>query len=386
MKKIILFFLFISLTLACRQGTSTNELPKDDLPALKKIKKHKRKELIQLQLQLEKLDSLIEILDPTSRSINYKNVTVDTLRQQNFDRFIDIQANIISDQEILVSAESGGRIVRLYTQEGQFIRRGALVAKLNMESLRKQRAEIETALNLAREVFEKQERLWNKQIGSEIQFLQAKNAKERLEKSLVTIDYQLSKANIYAPISGIVEQIFVKKGEVAAPGIPILKILNTHRLKISADVPENYIRSISKGDKVYIHIPVLDLKKELKVSRVGSSINPANRTFAVEVNILNKSGLLKPNMLALMKIKEKTIPDALVIPAKLIHQEINGDRFIFTARLQDDNYVAIKKSVIVEEYYNDVAVISSGVEPGDLLIVDGAQQISENNYLKIINN
>lgn len=375
--------ILIATLVACTPKNSPTDMPQD-LTELRKLKSQKRKEILQIQTQIEKIDSLIYLADPTSKIIDPIPVTVDTVHLADLDQFIDIQASVQAGEEILVSSETGGRIIRLYPKEGGYIRKGALVAKTDMESLQKQLTELETAYQLADQIYNKQARLWAKQIGSEVQYLQAKNEKDRLDKKRATLKHQLSKANIYAPISGVVDQVFVESGEVASPGMPIIKILNTNRLKIKADVPERYIKSIRRGDQVQVDIPVLDFSKNLKITRVASSINPANRTFSVEANISNKNNILKPNLLALMKIKEATIEHAIVIPIHLVQNDLSGTPYVFVVDQQAKTPIAIKKTVSLGTHYNDQVIITSGLNPGDVIIAQGAQQLTKDSHLQII--
>ncbi len=385
MKKIkrieILFIL--ALFVAC-SGADQNESLPSDIGAIHKEKTKLRKQIRNIEGQLKKLDSMLALLDPSSVEIDYHYVTIDTVRSQTLKRFVDVQASVASDKEIMASSEVPGRLIQLIPREGQYIRRGALLAKIDMQSLQKQREEIKTALDLAIELYQKQKRLWDKQIGSEIQYLQAKNAVERLEKNMAALDHQLTKQNIYAPISGVVDQLFAETGEVVGPGMPIAKIINMNQLKIVADVSERYIRSVRKGDQVLVEIPALDIEKTLRIGRVGSTIHPANRTFSVEVPISNKNNMLKPNLLARIKIKDKHLDDVIVIPTHVVHEAPNGEKFVYLAQQDNDKIIAVKRQITLGEYNEDRVVVPSGLKEGDLLIVKGAQQMSENNFLKIV--
>lgn len=381
MDKIILFVVLIVFASCKKEKVDINNLP-EKLEELKALKKVKRTEARTIDKMIERIDSLIGVKDPSSLEIEYHLVTVDTIMSGSFDKFLEVQSNVEADDELMVSSEIGGRITASYIKEGQYVKRGALVAKLDMESVVKQKAEMQKSLELAVQVFDKQKRLWDKKIGSEIQYLQAKNNKERLEKSLETIDFQLTKANVYAPMSGEVEMIFAESGETVGPGSPIAKILSTRNLKVVADVPEAMIRSIKKGDKVKVKIPNLDYEKNLRVTRIGSSVNPANRTFKVEVNVSNPKGELKPNLLAYMFINDLHEDDVISIPVNLIQQEVGGKEYVYTALKRDTSFVANKSYIKKGENFEGMVIITEGLRPGDIIVNGGAMNIPDNGYIK----
>ena len=267
-------------------------------------------------------------------------------------------------------------------KEGDNIRKGQLIAKIDMESLDKQKAELEKSLELANEVFIRQERLWSQKIGSEIQFLQAKNSKERIEKSLETLSFQQTKSNIYAPISGIAHQVISKAGELANPGMPIIQILNTSKVKVVSDVPESYLAAVKKGDKVSIQFPALDKEINSRVSLIGKTIDPSNRTFKVEVNLNNSSGIYKPNLLALMSINDLTVKDAITVPISVVQQSTVGDSYVYVV----EGNKAKQMVVSIGESYEGAVVITEGLTGEETLIVDGARFVNEGEEVEVQNN
>ncbi|MEM8907303.1 MAG: efflux RND transporter periplasmic adaptor subunit [Bacteroidota bacterium] len=368
----------IVLLIACGQPTTTN-----DLASKQKLLKDKKTALRTLKAEIDQLQTEIDQLDTTREVRTRRLVSVAPVEKEDFSRFVEIQAAVESSDAVSASSETGGRIVQLTVDEGDAVRKGQLIAKLDMESVDKQIAELETSLELANTVFERQARLWKQNIGSEIQYLEAKNGKERLEKSLETIKFQLTKANVYAPITGVVDQVMVENGEVTSPGIPILQILNTHRVKVVANVPEKYLSVVKKGAKVGIKFPALDESQNARVSMIGRTINPANRTFEVEVELNNPKGILKPNLLALMVLKDFEQKDVVTVPLELVQQEVSGKDYVFIRLEAEEGPIAKKIYVETGESYEGKIIIKNGLEGGEQLIVDGARGLAENELIEV---
>lgn len=360
---------------------STDEIPQD-LAGKKALLNTKRQELKELTDVIADLEEQIAEEDPTVRKRS-KLVTTIAAEQKDFSHYVEIQGAVRSDDLVDVTSEVAGRILSLKAKEGQQVRKGQLIAELDLEQIKKQMAELETSINLANTVYERQKRLWDQNIGSEIQYLEAQNNKERLEKSMETLEFQLTKGKVYAPISGVVEREILQSGEIAAPGMPILQILNTSRLKVVADVPENLLRSVKVGETVAIQFPALDLEKKAKVTRIGATIDPANRTFTVEVNLRGANAGLKPNLLANMMIEDYAVEDAVVIPLHLIQQEVSGKDFVFVVGDEDGDKVAKKAYVQMGYTYKGEALIEEGLNGGEQLIAEGNRGLTENAVVEL---
>ncbi|MCB0640381.1 MAG: efflux RND transporter periplasmic adaptor subunit [Phaeodactylibacter sp.] len=305
------------------------------------------------------------------------------MKTKDFKHYVDIQGSVQSDDLIAVSSETGGRIIELKVVEGQAVNKGQLIARLDLEQLKKQIAEVETSLTLAEEVYERQKRLWEQNIGSEIQFLQAQNSKERLEKTLETLQYQLSKSEVYAPISGVVERLISKAGEVTGPGAPIIQILNTNKVKVVADVPENYLTAVRNGQTVTVHFPALDKEVTAPITMVGRTINPGNRTFKIEINMNNPGGLLKPNLLANVQLNDYTSKDAITVPLELVQQEVGGQNYVFVKGDSPDGPIAQKVYVEPGESFEGEIVIKSGLTGDEILILKGARSLTDQALIEI---
>jgi len=367
---------------ACQSQEKTSEIP-EKLEDKRALLKEKRNELNQLTQLVHRLEKAVAKQDPGMAAENRPVVTTVPVQRQNFKHFVEIQASVEADDYIGVTSEVAGRITKLTVEEGGSVRRGQLIAELDLEQLEKQMAELEKSLELANTVYERQKRLWDQDIGSEMQYLEAENNKERLEKSIETLDYQMSKAKIYAPASGIVETVFLQTGELASPGAPIIEILNPRKLKAVADVPENYLRAVNKGETVTVKFPALDQEQQARITLIGRTIDPANRTFKVEAALSDISSLIKPNLLAVMYIKDKQIDGAVTVPLEMVQQEVGGKDYVYVIGEGKGGPVARKVYVTTGESYNGDIVIKEGLKGGETLIMEGARSLAENEPVRV---
>lgn len=378
MKHISTLILAILLITACQPSESEPQT----VDEMRKVLKSLKSEQSAIDDKIKSLEDKIEEIEPSKEKVK-KLVTSLQVAKEDFNRYIDIQGAVSSSDAVMASAEMGGRIVVMDIEEGDFVKQGRLVAKLDVEAINNQIQEINKSLELATDVFTRQERLWNQEIGSEIQFLQAKNNKERLEKTLESVKFQLTKANVYAPISGYADMIFLKKGELAGPGAPIIQIINTNTVKVIADVPESLLGKVKRGQYVTIDFPALEETKKGRVSLIGRSIDPANRTFKVEVDLPNSGGKLKPNLLSIMKINDLTVKDAVAIPLELVQQEISGRDYVFVVSQSDEGSISKKRYVETGPTFESKIVIADGLEEGDQIIMDGARGLSDEELIQV---
>jgi len=370
------------LFVACQQKETELTVP-TDLAGKKEYLKQKQDEFKSLEKKIKVLEEEIISLDPTAKK-KATLVTIDTIQYTDFERFTTLQGNIISDDMINASSSIGGRLLDVYVREGQSVRKGQLIAKVDLESVEKQIGEIETSLELAQTVYDRQKRLWDQDIGSEIQYLQAKNNKDRLEKSLESIQLQLSKQNVYSPASGVVEREVRQPGEMTSVGGPIIQILNTYKVKVVVDAPESFLGIVKKGQYVDLNIPALEKEFKGRVTQLGRMIDPANRTFKVEVALNNSKGEYKPNLLAEMLIKEYEESNAIVIPLELVQREISGDEYVYVvADPTAEEWMTKKVYVQTGESYDNNIVVVEGLQPNDLIVVKGARQLLNNELISI---
>lgn len=360
------------LAISCGQKA----LDMEDVIAVKAEVKSKKAEVKTLEKEIVKLNDRILELEPRKEKAPIL-VTSIILQNEDFERFTTVQASVQSDEVIYVSSETGGRLTSVTVKEGQDVKRGQLIATVDMQNLKNQSAEIQTSLDLAKDVYSRQERLWDQKIGTEIQFLQAKNNVERLEKTIATINSQLAKSKVYAPISGVINMEILKSGEMASPGSPIVQILNTKNLKIVADVPETFIGNIKKGDNVEVYIPALDLTFKKRVTMIGRTIDASNRTFKVEVEINNSNGTLKPNLLTELKFKDYSQKDVITIPLNVILEEVDGRKYVYAVSDQNGTRKAIRKHISIGESYINNTIVTKGLVAGDEIIIEGARSVSK---------
>lgn len=380
--KNMLLVSIVAFMMSC-QTQSDVQMP-GDLPGLKALLKEKKDLQKSLSTEIVEIEKLIRDLDSNIFE-TAKLVTTFKPETKDFKHFVTIQGTVQSDDIVNASSEIAGRIMTLKTDEGKYVEKGQLIATIDIENIEKQMAEVEKSRELAIDVFERQSRLWDQKIGSEIQYLQAKNNKERLEKSLETLRFQLTKANVYAPISGAVDIVFLKEGELAAPGAPIVQILNTSRLKVVADAPEDLLGSIKVGDRVEVSFPALQDSISANISSLGRRIDPSNRTFTIEMNISNRGGLLKPNLLTEIRVNDFTEKGVLVIPLELVQQEVGGNDFIMVTAKEGDNLRAEKIYVETGNSYGGEIVIKSGLTPDHELIMTGARGLANQELVEIVN-
>ena len=383
MKYLVSLITVMLLMVACQeeQKVDPNAIP-TDLKGKQEFLKNKKAELRQLTQLIKKTEAEIDVLIPDDQKARTL-VTTSEVPLKDFERFVEIQAAVEADDMVAASSETGGRILKMRFKEGDAIRKGQLVAKIDLEQIDKQVAELQTSLTLAKDIFERQARLWKQNIGSEIQYLEAKNSKERLEKSLETIEFQKTKANVYAPISGVIEMVNLKQGELAAPGMPIIQILNTSKVKVVADIPETYLGTVKRGETVTIKFPALDQEIQAKISQLGRTIDPANRTFEAEINLSNSKGTYKPNLLAMMLINDFSAKSVPVIPVEMVQQEVSGKDYVYIKKAGEKGAIAQKVYVETGENYNGEVIIKSGLTGGEEMIIEGSRGLAENQLVKV---
>lgn len=356
--------------------------PQQDELTTKRVELKEKTTLLRtLQSEITALQEEVEKLSPEKKRDSVM-VKVDPVIIESFNRKVNIQGSVISEETVYASSEMGGRILSVNVKEGQQISRGALIATVDMEMVQLQINEMQTTLDLANTVYERQKRLWDQEIGSEIQYLQAKNNKDRLEKSLETMRKQLSKRNVYAPISGVVNRKFASAGEVAGPGTPIVEILDSRKVKVKADVPEQYLTTIKRGQKVKLSFPALNEELDSKVSLIGASIDPANRTFEIEMRLNNAKGIYKPNLLTEIEFVDFTQNEAIVIPLELLQEEVSGRKYVYVSKEDKEGRdVATKAYITLGASYEGSVVVEDGLAAGDQLVTVGGRSLVAGNYL-----
>jgi membrane fusion protein, multidrug efflux system len=352
---------------------------KEDIPAeIRNRISEYQKEISDLNRKINLLEKQLSEMGEQVENRSGTSVTVTEITTGPFDNYFRINGSVEAVREAMISPEINGQLKNIYVNKGQRVERGQPVARLNTSVLENNIEELKTNMNLARTVYERQKSLWDQQIGSEIQYLEAKNAYESLQSRLRSLESQLEMAILNAPFSGIVDEIFLKEGELAIPGSPVMQIVNLDRLYVNADVAETYLPVIAPDNKVILRFPAYpEYESTLPLHRIGNVINPENRTFRVQLRIDNPGERFKPNMIASLNIKSFSADDVIVIPTILIKQDIQG-HFVYTARQNGNGTWVAHRSYIERGAEGEGrTMINKGLKEGDILIVQGHNQLTE---------
>jgi membrane fusion protein (multidrug efflux system) len=348
-------------------------------------------QLARLERQREALTEEIEKLkeeiaqkpNPGVKQEKLVNVKISPVEKGRFQHFIQVQGTVESDNNVLVAPQSSGIVKKIQVNVGNEVVKGQLLAELDGSVLESSIAEVENGLKLAETIFERQQRLWDKNIGSEIEFLQAKNNKDGLEKKLETLKEQYKLTKIFAPLSGTVDEILIKEGEMAVAGQGAVRVVQLSNLKINVDLSEVYISRIKKNDLVHVKIPVIGREFDLSVDAVSQVIDPQNRTFQIEMKIPDSESGIKPNMLAVLTINDYTNDDALTVLQNIIQQTGQG-QFVFVAEQLNGDWISRRRSVKVGNSYEDRAEILSGLRPGEYVVTFGYQNLADGQKLAVV--
>jgi membrane fusion protein (multidrug efflux system) len=349
----------------------------------------KQAQLARLEAQREALDAQIEqlkaeIAGETEKAPKEALAYVRGIEVQPslFQHYIQVQGTLESDNNILIPAQSNGVVKKIHVRQGDRVSKGQLLAELDGAILERSIDEVTHSLQLVTTIYERQERLWKKNIGSELEYLQAKNNKENLEKKLETLKEQYKLTMVHAPISGTVDNVMIKEGEMAAAGRGTIRIVQLSLLKITASLSENYISRVSKNYPVKVQVPVVGREMELKIDAVSQVIDPNNRTFQIEIRIPAQEKGLKPNMLSVVTINDYTNAEALTVPQNVV-QDTGTDFFLFVAEKRNNDWIAHRRTVILGENYADRVEIQDGLSAGEFVITFGFQTLADGQIVSV---
>jgi len=338
---------------------------------------------IEIFEKIKQLNSAIEELDTLKRN---PLVTSLTIKKEVFVHYLELQGNVKTKQNVLVYPEMAGTLESVLVKEGQRVTKGDVLAIIDDGGMAQQVAQLEATTELARTTFERQKRLWDQKIGSEIQFLQSKTNYQAQKNSLAQLKKQLEKSSITAPFNGIIDDVIKDQGTVVAPGpgSEVFRIINLQNMYLEADIPESYIASIKKGKDVEVDFPIIGKMVKTTIRQTGNFINPANRTFKAEISVPNKDKSIKPNLTAKLKINDYTNPSAILIPQSIISENAEGKQYVYVIEKIKGN-IGFAKQVVVTtgRTQGDVIEILSGVSSGDLLIEAGARSVKDGQKIKI---
>lgn len=358
--------------IACKGGNGL-DAKKAELESLKK-------EQADLAVKIKTLEDEIILAGDSSSKDNEKAkiVGITPIQFESFNKYVDVQGHVDGDENVTLSAKVPSTFTKVLVNAGDRVKVGQVLATLDGDLVRTQLKDLETNLKFVTELYNKQKALWDKGVGSEVQYLSAKNNKESLEQKLATIKENLDMYFIKSPINGTIDEVMIKAGQAAAPGYPAIRVVNFSKLKVKADLAETYASEVKSGNSVILQFP--DIKKEIKstLKYSGRSINLLNRTFGIEAEIPSSEEFI-PNMVAVVKVVSYHKEKAIVIPINLI-QDSEGKKVVFVA--DQASKKALKKEITIGNIYNGKAEILSGLNEGDQLITAGYQELNDQESIK----
>jgi len=304
-------------------------------------------------------------------------VSIQSLVNQPFEHYIEVQGRIDGNENIGVSPRSPGVVTKILVREGEYVKKGQVLAELDADVLKRNLKDLETQLAYVTDLYEKQKSLWDQKIGSEKQYLDAKNAKESVQNKLDALKEQINMSNIAAPIDGTVEDIPIKVGQMASSSSPqpAFRIVNFSKAKAVADVGEANSSKIKTGDQVKVFLPDFDQELTQKVTFASKFINPTNRTFVVEVELPAENNLFRANMIAIIRIKDYTNSATIAIPQNYIQSSGDEGLYVFLAKDENGKKVAKKSFIKTGVTYNGLTEIKSGLIEGDKIITAGYKDL-----------
>ena len=346
----------------------------------KKAKLEKlKKEHNQISDQIAILEKELNTADKTPATI----VSVQPLTVQPFDHYIEVQGRIDGNENIGVSPRTAGVVTRVIVKEGDYVKKGQVLAELDADVLKRNLSDLQSQLSFVTDLYEKQKALWDQKIGSEVQYLTAKNNKESIENKIASLKDQISMSSITAPIDGTVEDIPIKVGQLAVAGVPAFRVINFARAKAVADVGEAYSSKIKTGDQVKIFLPDFNDELQQNVTFASKYINPTNRTFIVEVELPPSAKMVyRANMIAVIRIKDYTNPSTIAVSENYIQSSKNEGLFIYIAVDENGKKVARKTFVKTGVTYNGLTEILSGLKEGDKMITAGFKDLYDEQVIE----
>ena len=371
-------FLLFTLTLVLSCDTAVKESQSlTDLKAKKTalIEQMDRigTELKDVEMAISELDTLKKLMTVTSYKAEVKD----------FNHYIEVQGTVKADQTIELHAEMGGTVTAILVKEGQNVSKGQILATLDSDVIDNSVLQLNTQLALATTTFERQARLWEQNIGSEIQYLQAKAQKDGLENSMKSLRAQARKMKVIAPFSGIIDQIFAKTGEMTSPQMPFLRLVNLSNVYVESEITETYLKSIKKDTEVLLYFSSIGTSVEASISQVGNFINPNNRSFKTRIDLKNPNNELKANLLADIKINDFKA-NGIVIPSRLVQKDRNDKTFVYTIEPQENNHSVVKTYVTEAMSYDNLSFISEGLSENSMLVDKGARLVNNNEDVKLV--
>ena len=387
MKKFYISILTLIIISCNSSGSSniTSLIENGDLEELKKRKKEYVDTMNTMQVELNEINDGIAFLDENEKLTLVSNYEI---KEKVFNSYMEAQANLKTRKNVLILPEFQGTLEKIFVYEGQYVKKGKLLAEINDSGLKEQLDQLTIQANFAKENFERTERLWNNNIGSEIQFLKSKTDFESSQKMVEQMKDRLAKTKIYAPFDGEVDEIISNQGSNLIPGVSqILRLVNLDKIYAEASVSEKYISFIEEGTEAIVQIPLLGKEIKSQIIQTGNFINPSNRTFRVEVPVENIDNKIKQNLDAKIKINIYSKKDAVVIPLRIVREDASGRNFVYVMNqdIKEGVYVTTKTFISLGNKNNTDVEVTEGLKIGDMLVLEGASIVEDSQRVKLIN-
>ena len=388
MKQIIVLFIVTISLFSCGGGDQSvsGVIAQGNLEAIRAKKNEISAQQKVIETQIQSLDSAIALLGNEEK---FPLVNTITAKHEVFNHYLELQGDVSTKQNVLIYPEMAGTLQRVYVKEGDRVAKGQLLASIDDGGMSSQLSQLKTQAALAKTTFERQERLWNQNIGSEIQYLQAKTNYESSENMVAQAQSQLGKSNIRAPFAGIIDNVIKDQGTVVAPGpgSEVFRLVNLSDMYIKVEVPETYLGAVSKGKEAMVYFPVLGDTIMSKIRETGNFINPSNRSFEVEIPVPNKDGKIKPNLSAKVNLNDYTSENAVLIPTSIISENAEGEQYVFVADEPNaDNEAVVKRTIITTGKTQGAKIeVLTGLEDGNHVIKEGARSVKDGQKVKIKN-
>ena len=387
MKKFYISILVL-LIISCNSSGSSNItslIENGDIEELKKRKKEYVDTMNTMQVELNEINDGIAFLDENEKLTLVSSYEI---KEKVFNSYIEAQANLKTRKNILILPEFQGTLEQIFVNEGQYVKKGRLLAEINDSGLKEQLEQLTIQANFAKENFERTERLWNNNIGSEIQFLKSKTDFESSQKMVEQMKDRLAKTKVYAPFDGEVDEIISNQGSNLIPGVSqILRLVNLDKIYAEASVSEKYISFIEEGTEAIVQIPLLGKEIKSQIIQTGNFINPSNRTFRVEVPVENIDKKIKQNLDAKIKINIYSKDEAVVIPLRIVREDASGKNFVYVMNqdVKEGVYITSKTFISLGNKNNTDVEVTEGLKIGDMLVLEGASIVEDSQRVKLIN-
>jgi RND family efflux transporter MFP subunit len=386
MKKSLFLLILIATLVSCGGDNKSVDaiISAGDMTAVKAKRAELNKQQRELKAEIDKLNQYIETHEKKERPAL---VTAEVIKDTLFKHYVEVQGNVETDQNVVLNAEYSGVLTNVYVKEGQRVSKGQRLAKIDDGGLSSQVAQQEAQMALAQTTFERQQRLWEQKIGSEIQYLQAKTNYESAKNVTQQLRSQLSKTVITAPFSGVVDEIISDPGQVVVPGqTPIIRLVNLSDMYVKASIPETYLKNIKKGTQVKVTLASINEEFTGKVRQVSNYINPNNRSFDIQIEIPNKDGLVKPNLIATVKVNDYSAENVITVPENILQENAAGETIAYLYQPVNDS-VGVAKRILLETglSYENHTEVKSGLKKGDTIIKEGAKTLRDGQKVTIKN-